>query len=298
MSTTHLAYHHDSTYHTYETTTTSITPFSDLPEPARALFKEGTDEHHVVITAGTIFHPQGGGQPSDTGTMESLPSSASATASTPPTKFTVLTARKTNNQVLHLGVFDPPSSQPFHADEPILQKIDSAKRLLHSRLHTAGHVLGGAVRQLLEDKIEGFDELKASHFPGSAACEFRGSIPGEWKGVIQERVREIVEGKVEVRVEWWGVGEFKKRGLERLLGGIAGDGDGNGDGDRDGEGGEGRNGGEEEGEEKKLRVVVIDGVEAYPCGGTHVETTDLCGEVLVKKIVRKSGVSKVSYSVD
>ena len=287
MPTTYLAYHHDSNLHTYQTTTTSSTPFADLPEPTRALFKDGTHEHHVVITAGTIFHPQGGGQPSDTGTMESLPSSASSTASTPNTKFTVLTARKTNNQVLHLGVFHPPSAA-FHPDEPIRQTIDPARRLLHSRLHTAGHVLGGAVRQLLEDKIEGFDELKASHFPGSAACEFRGAIPGEWTGGIQERVREIVEGQVAVRVEWWGVGEFEKRGLERLLGGVAGE----------GEGGDGANGEEKEGQEKKLRVVVIDGVEAYPCGGTHVETTDLCGEVLVKKIVRKSGVSKVSYSVD
>ncbi|PKY03090.1 alanyl-tRNA synthetase [Aspergillus campestris IBT 28561] len=278
MPTTYLAYHYDGKLHTYETTTTSITPFSALPEPTRALFKEGTDEHYVVTTAGTIFHPQGGGQPSDTGTMELLPSRPS----TPPTKFTVHTARKSNNQVLHLGTFDS-SSQLFTPGEIILQKIDPAKRLLHSRLHTAGHVLGGAVRQLLEDKIEGFDELKASHFPGSAACEFRGLIPGEWKGGIQERVREIVEGKVVVRVEWWRVGDFEERGLGRLLGGIAGDGDGDGD----------ENGGEEEeGKEKKLRVVVIDGVETYPCGGTHVDTTDLCGEVLVKKIVRKSGVSK------
>ncbi|PLB39571.1 putative alanine--tRNA ligase [Aspergillus candidus] len=284
MSNTHLAYHHDSSLHTYQTTATSITSFSNLPEPTRALFQERTDQYYVVITAGTIFHPQGGGQPSDTGTMESLSSPPSST----PTRFTVHTARKTNNQVLHLGTFDPPS-QPFAPGEVITQQIDPAKRLLHSRLHTAGHVLGGAVRQLLEDKIEGFDELKASHFPGSAACEFRGLIPGEWKGGIQERVREIVGGGVEVRVEWWGVGEFKERGLGRLLGGIgiAGDPD------------EGGNGGEEEeGKGKKLRVVVIDGVEAYPCGGTHVETTDLCGEVLVKKIVRKSGVSKVSYSVD
>lgn len=64
MSNTHLAYHHDSSLHTYQTTATSITSFSNLPEPTRALFQERTDEYYVVITAGTIFHPQGDGQPS------------------------------------------------------------------------------------------------------------------------------------------------------------------------------------------------------------------------------------------
>lgn len=80
------------------------------------------------------------------------------------------------------------------------QAIDVEKRLLYSRYHTAGHVLGAAVRSLLEKEVEGFDELKASHFPDSAGCEFRGLIEGRWKEGIQGRVDEFLEADMPVEI--------------------------------------------------------------------------------------------------
>jgi Ser-tRNA(Ala) deacylase AlaX len=47
----------------------------------------------------------------------------------------------------------------------------------------------------------------------------------------------------------------------------------------------------------KFRVVRIVGAEVYPCGGTHVDSTDLCGGTVVKKISRSKGNSRVSYAV-
>ncbi|CAG8064518.1 unnamed protein product [Penicillium olsonii] len=257
-----LAFQHDANLHTLQTSVISVSTFNSLEESKRQLFKDADEKHHVIVTEQTIFHPQGGGQPSDTGTLKGSSGNFAVTA----------VRMDGTGQVLHLGLFDDgPSISP---GETIEQAIDVEKRLLYSRLHTAGHVLGSAVRHLLEKEIENFDELKASHFPDSAACEFQGSIEGKWKDPIQKKLDEFLAAKMPVQIEWWDEDDFRSRGLERLVP------------DRSlvpaGE---------------KSRVVNIVGAEVYPCGGTHVETTDLCGPVAVKRISRKTGNSRVSYIV-
>ncbi|PNS14713.1 hypothetical protein CAC42_1735 [Sphaceloma murrayae] len=261
---THLAFHYDANLHTTTTTVQSVFPLSQLKDPHVSLFKAPPPDSHIVTTTSTIFHPQGGGQPSDTGTMTSS-----------DTTFTVLAARTTpEGQVLHLGTF---SAEPFAPSSDITQTIDSAKRLYYSRLHTAGHVLGAAVRHLLQDEIAGFDELKASHFPDSAACEFQGLIEGARKVGIQSLVDDYVDKGMPVEIEWWDRTDFEREGLQRLIP-------------------EGMREGHEEWAEK-LRVVRIRGAEVYPCGGTHVPTTRECGKTTVKKISRSKGTSRVSYSL-
>ncbi|KAF7594731.1 hypothetical protein BBP40_008438 [Aspergillus hancockii] len=264
---TFLTYQHDGNLHSLQTTVTGIQPYRTLGETNRQLFKESGEDDYVVATEATIFHPQGGGQPSDTGIIGG-PSG---------TLFRVSSVRMDTvheGRVLHLGQFEPQSSPVFAVGETVQQKIDVEKRLLYSRLHTAGHVLGASVRHLLENEIENFDELKASHFPDSAACEFQGLIEGKWKGEIQAEVDRCVASQAEVRVEWWDDEDFRARGLGRLIPDRrlvpAGE---------------------------KSRVVNIGGVDVYPCGGTHVDTTDLCGSVTVRKISRKMGNSRVSYAV-
>jgi Ser-tRNA(Ala) deacylase AlaX len=259
---TFLAYQHDAHLHTLQTVVLAVHPFTALQPTDRQLFKDNTENQYAIFTEKTIFHPQGGGQPSDTGVMNG----AAGT-------FIVTAARMTNDgQVIHLGRFE---GQNFSAGEIISQNIDVEKRWLFSRLHTAGHVLGSAVRDLLENEIENFDELKASHFPDSAACEFQGVIEGKWKDAIQKRLDELIAAKMPVQIEWWDEADFRAKGLERLIPdqSLVQPGE-------------------------KSRVVNIVGAEVYPCGGTHVDSTDLCGPTTVKKISRKSGNSRVSYIVN
>ncbi|KAH8673172.1 alanyl-tRNA synthetase [Ilyonectria robusta] len=263
---TYLAFQHNAKLHKLQTLVTAVLPFSALEEANRLLFKQGGDENHVVVTDRTIFHPQGGGQPSDVGEM-THPSGAT---------FTVSSVRMdaiNDGQVLHLGQFASPATIFKNGDE-VEQATDVEKRLLYSRFHTAGHVLGAAVRHLLENEIEGFDELKASHFPDAASCEFKGSIDGKWKEPIQKKVDEYIAANLPVEVEWWDEEDFRTRGLERLIPdrSMAPPGE-------------------------KFRVVNIVGAEVYPCGGTHVDTSDLCGETKVKKISRNKGQSRVSYTL-
>lgn len=267
VARTFLAFHHNAKLHRLETIVSAIKPFTALEEANRFLFKSGTDDDFAVVTEKTIFHPQGGGQPSDEGSI-------SGTSS--PSRFVVKTVRMdvvNDGQVLHFGRFEG-SSPLFEVGETVEQALDVEKRLLYSRYHTAGHVLGSAVRHVLEDEIPGFDELKASHFPDSAACEFLGLIDGKWKDAIQKRVDAYVAKAMPVEIDFWDEDEFRKNGLERLIPdkSLAPPGE-------------------------KFRVVKIVGAEVYPCGGTHVDTTDLCGDTKVKKISRSKGTSRVSYTV-
>ncbi|MEQ6329237.1 hypothetical protein VLF92_13070, partial [Pseudomonas chengduensis] len=172
---------------------------------------------------------------------------------------------------LHLVRFTSPS--PSNNLPPpstrILLTVNPTKRALYSRLHTAGHILGGAVRSCVSASIPDFDELKASHYPGSASCEFQGLISGDFKPAIQAKVDEIVASAEPVKISFWGREDFEREGLERLVPeGWDWEGDGNGG---------------------KLRVVRIGEVDVYPCGGTHVERTDLVGKVGVRKIARQKG---------
>ncbi|KIW52936.1 hypothetical protein PV05_08544 [Exophiala xenobiotica] len=279
VSRTVLTFQHNAKLYSLPTSVLAVTPFPSLAEADRQLFKSAPDDDSlvVVVTKETIFHPQGGGQPSDTGSMSSSSSG---------NIFSVHAVRMSatdEGRVLHLGRFRSADSTSttkpapsFALDEPVTQNLDVDKRVLYSRLHTAGHVLGAAVRHLLESQVPGFDELKASHFPDSAACEFAGLIEGKWKDEIQAKVDEYVAAAMPVEVDFWTDEDFRANGLERLIP--------NGEGVKLAPG-------------EKYRVVKIVGAEVYPCGGTHVDTTEQCGKVGVRKISRSKGTSRVSYNV-
>ena len=297
LKATKLVFHsgaHQQTYE-HETKLSSIQALDALPEADRSLFKippEIQSSLFAITTESTIFHPQGGGQPSDVGKLVVTGNDSGSRT------FNVLTARTSSTNpsiVLHFGHFENGQDvSPGLTGVPVTQLVDAEKRKLFSRLHTAGHVLGATTRTLLEDRVDNFDELKASHFPDSAACEFQGSIDGKYKPEIQDAVDDMISKDAEVRIGWWTKNDFRERKLERLLIpdedwkaiAIAVDENGN-DLER-----------EASDEQTRIRVVDIVGAEVYPCGGTHVPSTKQCGKVTVKKISRSKGNSRVSYLVD
>ncbi|KAJ8127607.1 hypothetical protein O1611_g6028 [Lasiodiplodia mahajangana] len=266
MQRTYLAFQHNAKLHSLQTVVRTVKSFASLEEANKGLFKGANEQDHVVVTEQTIFHPQGGGQPSDVGVIKAA-SGASFDVSA------VRMSQVIEGEVLHFGRFTDASSH-FKSGDTVMQTIDSEKRNLYSRYHTAGHVLGAAVRHLLENEVANFDELKASHFPDSASCEFQGLIEGKWKDSIQARLDEYINKDMPVEIDFWGEDDFRANGLERLIP------------DRKAMG---------MADDEKFRVVKIKGAEVYPCGGTHVDSTQLCGKTNVKKISRSKGISRVSY---
>ena len=267
---TKLVYQQDGERLLHTTKILSIVPVSALTSPDQSLVKDSSDIEHAVITESTNFHVQGGGQPSDTGTM------TSDVAAKADSTFEVKSVRHPaqGSQILHLGRFIPVGATKFDAGEDVQQHVDTEKRNLHSRLHTAGHILGLAINALCrEGVLPPLTESKASHYPDSAAVEFRGMIEGKHKDAIQAKTDEFVRSARPVKIHWWSMEEL----LEQCNG-VA-------EGFQLPEG------------EVMGRVVEMEGLGSYPCGGTHVQDCSQVGKIEVKKISRSKGTSRVSYRV-
>ena len=246
------------------TSIVSIQPFTALPDAHRSLFKTALDDSNVLETAETIFYAQGGGQPSDTGIIRSSSDSGP--------EFAVEAVRHAHEgQILHLGRFVPHDNIPFTPGDTVIQAIDAPKRHLHSQIHTAGHILGLAVRSLAPI-IGSVRDGKASHFPGAASVEFYGLIDGKHKDVIQSKCDEMVRLSLPVKLLYCSKEDARAKCAMMPDDFEVPDG-------------------------QSVRVIEIEGAGADPCGGTHVENTNLVGKVVVKKISRQKGVSKISYTI-
>ena len=277
-SPTTLLYQHDASLTTHDTTILSLTPLTSHQQSTQSLFKlDDPSKYHILITCSTIFAAQGGGQPSDTGNIHSL-SSPSASS------FKVLSTRYgPNRQILHMGHFvsglssgavdETIDSEAFRPGALVRQEIDSAKRNLHARIHTAGHILGLAVREL-RDEIGDVVDGKAMHYPESAFVEFHGIIEGRHKAAIQAKADEIVGRKIPVNVHFWTEEVMRERCVIPPAEAMV----------------------EEVGKGELLRAVDVEGLGAYPCGGTPTVDTGSCG-LVVRRISRQKGASKISYQV-
>lgn len=195
----------------------------------------------------TIFYAQGGGQPSDTGAIKS----------DQPSTFEVSLVRKTPaGTYLHFGKYN---DAPFAVGQQVVQRIDELKRTYHSRLHTAGHVVGLAMQLLMPDK----KKVKANHFPKEASMEYEGLLYNEDKSLIQDKVDELVRRDLAILISWV----------------------------------DGENGEEGRSHDGRTRIASIGGLDHNPCGGTHVSRTGLIGSIVIRKISRQKGISRVSYDV-
>ena len=227
--------------------------------------QEGT---HAIFLDETIFHVRGGGQDFDLGQITHLEQDK-------PVAFNVKSVRYSETgRIPHIGKFTSADPQILKPGDRVQMIIDVDRRNLNSRLHSAGHVLGCAIMQLSrEGKLPELTETKASHYPESAAVEFSGLIEGKCKEMIQERADELVKRALPLTIRFWDRQECEANGIRQLPEKVGGR------------------------EEKAFRVVVIQDSEAYPCGGTHVADTSGVGKIVVKRISRQKGTSKVSYTV-
>ncbi|CAG7919694.1 unnamed protein product [Penicillium olsonii] len=264
---TNALYQTDESLRTHSTKVLSVQPVSSLSEADKPLFKSAdASKDHVVVTAETIFYAQGGGQPCDTGKM-TLASNTSLT-------FDVTAVRNgADGLILHLGTFaSAAENDQFKAGDTVDQAIDSEKRVMNSRIHTGGHVVGLAVRHLASS-IPDVSELKAQHYPDLAFVDFQGTIESKHKDAIQAQVDKFIAAELPVKVYFWDEAELREK-CAVVPGAVA----------------------IPEGE--LVRAVDIVGAGAYPCGGTHVPDTGKVGKVTIKKISRSKGNSKVSYTLN
>lgn len=108
------------------------------------------DGCYAITLESTLFHPQGGGQPSDSGTLGGIP---------------VESVMTRGEQVVHIV------AQPLPLGETT-QCVDAAVRHLHSRLHSAGHMIGQA------GETFGWRPVKAHHWPNEGRITFAAGEGG------------------------------------------------------------------------------------------------------------------------
>lgn len=269
---TKLVYQYEEALRKHLTRIHRVRNFSDLAPEEQALFKSGNEKTVVVETLETIFYAQGGGQPFDTGCM------MNADDTQKKQTFSVEAVRYgSEGWVLHFGHFsnNKQGIEAFKEGDMVEQYVDGARRDQNSRVHTAGHCIGLAVRRLVERTPDlNVTELKATHYPDASFVEFKGSIDGEYKDAIQSAASKYVSDAMPIELYWFIPEELKNNGVITAEGmPIVTGADG------------------------KVRVVDIVGAGAYPCGGTHVPDTSYIGEVVLRNVKRQKGNTKITYEI-
>lgn len=124
------------------------------------------EDQFAVILQSTIFHPQGGGQPFDTGWLG---------------ESSVLRVIQEGDRVVHYV------DRPL-APGPITARVDEQRRALHTRLHSAGHLIGNVGETL------GWMPIKAHHWPGEGKITFiRGETAQAMEAeTIQQQVNRWI----------------------------------------------------------------------------------------------------------
>lgn len=137
--------------------------FTKLQDKSTILDINPKNDLYTLILDQTIFYPQGGGQPYDTGIIENEAG-----------KFLVGEVRFVDGFVKHIGKFE---YRKFDIGDLVNCTVNKKRRELNSRLHSAGHVIDMAVNTLKLNWILG----KAFHFPDGPYVEYTGNLEGHGK---------------------------------------------------------------------------------------------------------------------
>lgn len=146
-------------------------------------------EHHkgrryYIELDRTIFHPLGGGQPSDEGIIRSSSG-----------VFRVNKALILAGEHKHWGVM---LEGAFKEGENVLCELDWEKRYLVMRLHTAGHILDYAMAKLYGRLV---DTLDAFHGPPEAYLEYDVLSPPD-PATLESLAQEVIGSSLPVKVRY------------------------------------------------------------------------------------------------
>jgi misacylated tRNA(Ala) deacylase len=200
----------------------------------------------AVVLTDTIFYPEGGGQPSDTGTLDSSKGTANITH-----------VAKQGNRILHF--LEGPI--PDNNDEVFL-RLNWPQRYAHMRMHTAQHIVSRIV----------FDQFRAhtvgnqirdeySHIDFAPATFQSSDLPS-----IEKAANDLIQQNLPVLIQTISREELAERmgpdrsDATRLPISV-----------------------------KQVRLVTIEGCDAYPCAGTHVKNT---GELIELRIIKRKAKGK------
>ncbi|KAK3441064.1 hypothetical protein EUGRSUZ_B01310 [Eucalyptus grandis] len=231
-----------------------------------SFLKGGDDGRSALILESTIFHPQGGGQPADTGFI---------TVGDGEAKFAVEDVRSRDGIVYHYGHVENLVGDgvvEFETGKAVHLHVDESRRKLNSRrLHSAGHLLDMCMKNV----GLGLEPGKGYHFPDGPFVEYKGVIPpseiSNKQKELETEANALISkgGKVSIAVLPY------DEALEQCGGFLP----------------------DYIPKESTPRIVKLGSNPGCPCGGTHVHNLSEIISVKVSQIRTKKGVTKVSYTV-
>lgn len=209
----------------------------------------------VLILDQTCFYPKGGGQDFDTGTITAKDAI-----------FSVEAVFFIDGEVKHIGAFE---NGELKEGDSVECKVDVERREINTKLHSAGHLIDMAVRQVGLAWVPG----KGAHYPHMSFVEYIGDFDGEKKEqtikALQDAVDSLIAKGSTNTIAFMTADEMKATGAHVPDNIPAG---------------------------KPSRAVLYNDF-AVPCGGTHVENIADLKKVRVSNIKRKDGNVRVSYSL-
>lgn len=138
----------------------------------------GQDENgHFILLNQTIFHPQGGGQPSDQGTLQMK-----------DIIIPIHRVKTVDNMIKH---YTDKDYGPL-IGQTVSCTLDQEKRLTHARLHTAGHLIS----HIIESLAPHWNSVKGHHFPNECYVEFtsqNGNLEPFSEKLLTQEIEKYIE---------------------------------------------------------------------------------------------------------
>lgn len=139
-------------------------------------------EEKAIILDQTVFFPEGGGQPFDTGEIVTATSSA----------IHIYKVKAKGNQVLHYTNDELPN-----IGDPVTAKIDWVRRYQLMRTHSAMHILCGVVWRDYQAKVTG-----GNMEPLKARMDFEfASFSAELVREIEVKINQEVQKKLPTKIK-------------------------------------------------------------------------------------------------
>ena len=193
-----VAERHDTATAAEDTGAVTDDRFVDLPETERWYYDDQertqfeavvldvfeAEEGYDVVLDGTLFYPEGGGQPADTGTLVTEKSTVE-----------VRDVQVEDGVVLHR------TDGEIGTGEFVTGQVDTYRRRRLMRHHTATHIVGHAAREVLGDHVR---QAGAQKGTDAARLDVRHyeRISREEIEAIERVANELVMANVAVTQEW------------------------------------------------------------------------------------------------
>lgn len=206
-------------------------------------------EGNRIVLEPVPFYPEGGGQPADKGIVEINGETYQVNGAA------------VCGSLVHVELDRPVGNCEVGA--LVHACIDAGLRHMHSRLHTALHILNGVVYQRFQALVTGA-QINSN---GTARMDFNlpADVPGaalrDLEGPINDTVSEgrpvvVLNLSSEEVMSTPGLVRTQNRGVPMPL-------------------------------HEEVRVVEIEGLDKQACGGTHVANTAECGIIRISKVDNK-----------